>query len=265
MHLQSYLKTKKERGEKILSIYLTAGYKSPDYTLPLLHAIAEAGADLIELGIPFSDPLADGAVIQAASHEALLAGASLSSAIETARAFSSAHTTQLLLMGYVNPFMKFGWDRLVSATSDAGVSGFIIPDLPPEECQDLQAKLKAAGQSLIYLATPHSTDERIRLMDERSDSFIYAVSVAGVTGTRSELPAASYDFLRRLRQQTNHPFLVGFGVSNAETAKTLGRLSDGVIIGSAIIKIVAASTSVDDACKKVRQFILEIKRALQEG
>lgn len=261
--LRSYLENKISRGEKILSVYLTAGFPDPAATLPLLETLVEAGVDLIELGVPFSDPLADGPTIQAASQQALAAGTTPAKVLEILRKFRENHTIPALLMGYANPFMQFGWEKLTQQAKSAGANGFIIPDLPPEESGDILTEMNRAGLDCIFLVSPNTPPERLRRIDSLSTAFIYAVSVTGVTGARETLPRQTADFLQNLRKQTRHPLLVGFGISNAKTASKMSRYGDGVIIGSAVINRIAQSRDLSDACEAVFDFVREIKKALK--
>lgn len=261
-NLQSYLKNKRTRNEKLLSVYLTSGFPDLQATLPLLHAIADGGADFIELGVPFSDPLADGTTIQAASQQAISAGATLGFSLDIAKQFSQKSDTPILLMGYANPFMHFGWDRLISHAKEAGVRGYIIPDLPPEESEDIAKQMQEAGQSLIFLASPNTSAERIALIEDLTTNFIYAVSVTGTTGAREAFPAETIAFLQRLRQQTKHPVLVGFGISGPQAAQKMAALSDGVIVGSAMLNRISACNDMPSACQAARDFAHEIKSNL---
>ncbi len=260
--LREKLDAKISRGEKLLSIFLTAGYPAPAATLPLLNTLVEAGADLIELGVPFSDPLADGPTIQMASQKALAAGVTLTQTLQLAREFCSAHATPLLLMGYANPFMQMGWREMIAAASEAGVSGFIIPDLPPEESEFLQNDFTAAQLSLIHLVSPNTTTERMARINALTEGFVYAVSVTGVTGARTQLPTATAHFLQRLKAQVAHPVLLGFGVSRPETARAAAQICEGVIIGSAVIECIAAAADLASARKSVFEFVSAIKNAL---
>ncbi len=260
--LRQKLQAKLDRGEKLVSIFLTAGYPEPAATLPLLNTLVEAGADLIELGVPFSDPLADGPTIQMASQKALAAGATLAHALRYAKEFCGTTPTPLLLMGYANPFVQMGWKSVIESAAAAGVSGFIIPDLPFEESDFLQNDLTAAKLDLIHLVSPNTTPERIDRINALTQSFIYAVSVTGVTGARAQLPVETVSFIRKLRVSVSHPVLVGFGVSNAETARELAQHCDGVIIGSALIERIATAPDLASAQNNVFEFVSEIKRAL---
>lgn len=261
--LRQKLEAKLARGEKLLAIFLTAGYPEPAATLPLLHTLVEAGADLIELGVPFSDPLADGPTIQMASQKALAAGVTLSHALQYAKEFCSAHPTPLLLMGYANPFMQMGWQEVIAAASEAGVGGFIIPDLPLEESDILQNDLAAAGLDLIHLVSPNTSAARIARINALTHGFVYAVSVTGVTGARAQLPAETTRFLQRLKAQVTHPVLVGFGVSQPETARSMAHLCEGVIIGSAIVERITTARDFASARKSIFEFVSAIKNALQ--
>ncbi|MFQ5630652.1 MAG: tryptophan synthase subunit alpha [bacterium] len=261
-NLRKYIDGKRQNNEKLLSVFLTTGYPNLHTTLPLLQAIAEGGADMIELGVPFSDPLADGATIQAASQKALDAGATLSYALETASQFTQQVDIPLLLMGYANPFMQFGWDHLIEHAQDAGIGGYIIPDLPPEESKSIIQKMQAAAQSLVFLVSPNTSPERIAAINELTNSFIYAVSITGTTGARSDLSEATENFLQQLHRQTPHPVLVGFGISNPATAKNLSQQCDGVIVGSAMIDCISQFTDIESACKAAFKFTAELKSAL---
>jgi tryptophan synthase alpha chain len=260
--LRQYIENKRAQNEKLLSVYLTAGYPNMVATLPLLRAIVAGGADMIELGIPFSDPLADGTTIQAASQRALDSGATLALTLDTAKQFGQKSGIPLLLMGYANPFMQYGWDRLVKQAKDAGVSGYIIPDLPPEESELIAQKMQSVEQSPVFLVSPNTSSERIALVNKLTTSFIYAVSVTGTTGVRNELPAETAQFLQALRQKTRHPVLVGFGISNPVTAKKLSAFCDGVIVGSALINRIAQNQDIDAACEDITQFVRELKSAI---
>jgi tryptophan synthase alpha chain len=260
--LRQKLEAKLSRGEKLLSIFLTAGYPEPAATLPLLDTLVEAGADLIELGVPFSDPLADGPTIQMASQKALAAGTTLAHALQLAKEFCRDHATPLLLMGYANPFVQMGWEKLVALAREAGVSGFIIPDLPPEESGFLQNDFANHDLDLIHLVSPNTTAPRIARIEELTRSFVYAVSVTGVTGARAQLPEETVRFLQRLKTQVTHPVLMGFGVSQPEIARAAAQHCDGVIIGSAVIERIAAAPDLASAQNSVFEFAAGIKGAL---
>lgn len=260
--LKKMLENKRRQGGKVLSIFLTAGYPEPAATLPLLEAIVAGGANLIELGVPFSDPMADGPTIQSASQQALAAGATLPLTLDLLRQFKARHDTPVLLMGYANPFYQFGWERLVQEAAQAGASGFIIPDIPPEESAALQHAAGQQGLDLVFLVSPNTPEARVAQVVKNTGAFIYAVSLTGTTGAREGLPVQTGDFLQRLRRQTDHPILVGFGVSTPETAREICRWADGVIIGSAVIQQVAQAPDLDSACRAVRAFVASIREGI---
>ena len=262
--LADFVRTKIESGEKLLSVFVTAGFPDRKATLPLLGTLAEAGADLLELGVPFSDPLADGPTIQMASHHALQAGITLPAALDMVSTFCSRSEVPVLLMGYANPFMQFGWERLAAEAEEAGAAGLIIPDLPPEESGEMEPLFARHGLSLIHLISPNTRPERMAFIDRKSEAFIYAVSVTGVTGARKALPVSTLEYVQRLKQQVRHPVLVGFGVSGPETARQLCRYADGVIIGSAVIQMIRESRTTEEACDRVYAFVRKIKQAISE-
>ena len=249
-------------GDKLLSIYLTAGYPTPEATLPLLDAIVAAGADMVELGIPFSDPLADGPTIQNASQAALSAGMTLKGALRLLGEFRRAHETPAILMGYSNPFQHFGWELLLDKALQQGASGFIIPDLPPEESADLCKLVRGRGLDLIFLVAPNTPRVRIELINELAGGFIYAVTLTGITGAREKLPPETLRFLQDLRKISTHPILAGFGIANAETARRIAPYCDGVIVGSAVIHQIAAGKTLDESIRNVAALVSDIKAAL---
>lgn len=260
--LESYLQAKRERNEKVVSIYLTAGYPDSEATLPLLRSLVKGGADLIELGVPFSDPLADGPTIQEASQKALDGGITLEKTLALLVEFRKESDVPVILMGYANPFHRYGWQKITSDAADAGAAGFIIPDLPPEESSDIDSLAKENHLDLIYLVSPNTPAGRVEQIRQKSRGFIYAVSLTGVTGARKELPVETLDFLKRLREQTDKPVLIGFGISNGETAKIMAEQGDGVIIGSAVINTIRESKSIDEACENVEAFVRSIREAI---
>ncbi len=222
--------------------YFTLGY--PDYatSLDVVEACATAGADMMELGIPFSDPLADGPTIQHSAQVALQGGMTVARCLTAVAALRARHITiPFILMGYVNPILAYGLEAFVNAAAQAGANGFIIPDLPPDEAGALEALAAARGLALTYLLSPNSSEERIRLVTRRSTGFTYLVSVTGITGARQDLPPALGDFIQRVRAHTSGPLAVGFGISTRAQVQAVGALADGVIVGSALIKAVAAA------------------------
>ena len=261
--IRQFFGNMRKANQKVLSIYLPAGYPTSEATLPLLDTLVEAGADMIELGIPFSDPLADGPTIQRASQQAIANGTTLLQSLNFLRLFRTKHPqVPALLMGYANPFFRFGWDRLVDMAAAADVSGFIIPDLPPEECEPILSRIHSSGMDLIFLATPNTPPERLRLINAKGRGFLYAVSLTGVTGARKNLPPETKAFLQRLRRESSHPIMVGFGISTPQLAAQMAKEGNGVIIGSAVIDLIENSPDLPAARKAVFEFVSQVKKAM---
>jgi tryptophan synthase alpha chain len=245
-------------GHKVLITYLTVGYPSVDATLETVPMIASSGCDLVELGIPFSDPMADGTTIQRASYQALQHGVTPELCLEVASKLSTKVDTPLVFMTYFNPVFSYGLDAFCHDCAQAGVSGLIIPDLPPEEGTELEGISLKYGLDLIYLLAPNSTEERIDIVAARSRGFIYLVSMTGVTGSRDKLPKELESFVLRVRQRTSQPLCVGFGISNAKQAQRVAKMADGVIVGSRLIQLLEEK----DAPSKVRSFVRSLRDAL---
>ena len=216
--------------------YLTAGYPSLERSADLLDALVAGGATLIEVGVPFSDPLADGATVQAAGQASLDRGTTLTDAIELVRAFRArGHETPVLLMGYANPFYQHGLERLAADAAEAGIDGFIVPDLPSDESEELRAPLAAHGRDLIFMLAPTSTERRVKDVVSRATGFIYCVSLTGVTGARAELSSALPAYIARIRAETDLPLAIGFGISTPAHVAAVSGLADGVVVGAALI------------------------------
>jgi tryptophan synthase alpha chain len=245
---------------KAFIAYITAGYPDIETTVKAASVLAESGCDILELGIPFSDPMADGAVIQKASHEALVGGMTPQKCLETAKAISEITDIPLVFMTYYNPVLHYGLEDFCHSCIHAGVSGLIVPDLPPEEGQDLEAITGKNNIDLIYLLAPTSTDERITMVAERSRGFIYLVSLTGVTGTRQALSPQLGSFVKRVRKATTKPLCVGFGISTPEQAVQAAQEADGVIIGSKLIQLIEE----DKSLKSLKSFTAGIRRALDD-
>ena len=250
----------KQAGRKALITYVTVGYPSVEATLKVVPFMADHGCDIVELGIPFSDPLADGATIQRASHNALKNGVTPQLCLEVARELSAKVNTPLVFMTYLNPVLSYGFEAFCTACAQSGVSGLIIPDLPPEEGSELEAISQRQGIDLIYLLAPTSTTERIAFLAQRSRGFIYLVSLTGVTGVRDSLPPDLDAFVSRVRGITSKPLCVGFGISTPEQARQAARTADGVIIGSRIIQLMEA----DESFGPLGSFIKEVRSSLDE-
>lgn len=250
-------------GRAALMPYFTLGYPDLPTSEAIVRAVAEAGADLIELGVPFSDPLADGPTIQHSTQVALAHGTTVAGCLALAGRLRAAGVQQpLVLMGYVNPFLAYGIDRLAADAAAAGIDGFIVPDLPPEEAAELQAACAARGLAQIYLLAPTSTPERIAAVAAQAAGFIYLVSLTGVTGARAALPTDLAGFIARVREVTPLPLAVGFGIATREQAHAVGKLADGVIVGSALIK--AAGDAADPAAAAGR-FVRGLRSPHPEG
>jgi len=239
-------------GHKALIAYVTAGYPTIEATLKVVPLLADSGCDIVELGIPFSDPLADGVTIQKSSFHALQNGVTPRLCLELAGQLSQKVDIPLVFMTYYNPVFSYGLDKFSAACAGAGVSGIIIPDLPPDEGSDLEVISRRQGLDLIYLLAPTSTGERIRLAAQRSRGFIYLVSVTGVTGARDKVPADLEAFVTRVRKTSAQPLCVGFGISTPEQASQIARIADGVIVGSRIIQLMEKEDDFASLAELVR-------------
>lgn len=250
------------RPQKLLVPFFTAGFPDHKTTIALARAAADAGADIIELGMPFSDPLADGPQIQHSSQTALDNGTDLRSVLETVRKLRRHINVPLVLMGYYNPVLAYGEAKFLKHAAAAGVDGFIIPDLPVEEGTGFKTRVEAGGMSALFLVAPTSSPERIRLIDKNSTDLVYAVTVTGVTGVGSSFTADTDRYLLGLRKNLKKPFVAGFGVASAESARRLTKFADGVVIGSALVKIIRSAPNRKASVLKVSRFLSDIRRAL---
>ena len=245
----------RNEGRAALMPYLPLGYPTIALSQELIATIAASGADIMELGMPFSDPLADGPVIAQATQAALkngLTAARCLQMVEAAR--GSGVRVPLVLMGYINPILRYGAARFVLDAREAGADGLIVADVPPEEADDLASACRSAGLALVLLAAPTSTDARLRRIVQMVEGFVYLVSLTGVTGARNDLPAEMEDSVRRLRALTRKPVCVGFGVSTPASARRVAAIADGVIVGSALVtRIGQPATALDEAGEFVRQ------------
>ena len=244
-------------GHTAFMPYQVMGYPTREAGLDTIRQVVAAGADLLELGVPFSDPLADGPTIQVATQKSLENGTTLNDCLAMTRELrAEGIETPAVFMGYVNPLMAYGLERFVQDAAEAGVDGLIVPDLPPEEADELTALAEAQGMALIYLLAPTSTEERIKMVAERAKGFIYLVSLTGVTGDRSSISADLGDFVARVRKHTDVPLAVGFGIGNGKQAATVAEVADGVIVGSALVKRAAISA------ESVRELADELRASL---
>jgi len=261
--IDATFQTLRRTGRKALIPFVTAGDPTPEFTLPLLHALVAAGADVIELGVPFSDPMADGPVIQKASERALAHKMSLRKVLDLVESFRQTDpTTPVVLMGYLNPVEAMGYRAFVERARAAGVDGVLTVDLPPEESSDLLPLLDDAGIAPIFLLAPNSSEPRIRHMGELGRGYLYYVSLKGVTGA-SHLDLG--DVARKLgeiRRQTDLPVGVGFGVKNAETAAAVAKLADAVVVGSALVAKIEAHAGDPE---RARNEIVSLLRSMREA
>ncbi|MCK5594688.1 tryptophan synthase subunit alpha [bacterium] len=244
--------------------FITAGDPTIDTTRKLVFAFEEAGADIIELGIPFSDPLADGHTIQQASERALKNGVSLRNVIELVSDIREKSSVPIVLMGYYNPIFKYGVSNFVRDSIKAGVDGIIVPDLPPEEAMPIYDETKNSSLAVIFLAAPTSTDDRIKLIGRMTKGFIYYVSLTGVTGARGMLPRTIKRNVSRIKSLTSKPVSVGFGISTPQQAKEVASYADGVIVGSAIVKLIEQNLNKPDPLDKVTAYVKQMVNATKE-
>lgn len=243
-----------DRGEKSMGLFLTSGFPDRESTLPILQQIDRSGADFIELGMPFSDPLAEGLPIQRSSERALKQGVRLEDTLATARAFRADSETPLLLMGYINPLFHFGARRFCREAADAGVDGLILPDLPPEESGIIRGEAEAAGLEMVNMIAPNSPDDRVEQIDAMTSAFVYAVSITGLTGGGLGAVGSVESYLARARSLvTRNPLLVGFGIRSHDDALRLSRHTDGFIVGTALISLVEELWG-DDAIDETARF-----------
>lgn len=252
-------------GNGALGVFLTSGFPSPETTLPILHAIDEGGADFIELGMPFSDPLAEGTPIQRSSARALAGGITMASTFETARLFRMRSSTPLVLMGYANPVLRHGIGNFFQSARSSGVDGVILPDVPVEESREFTREAERAGIAFIFLVSPNTNDDRMRRISQASTGFLYAVSIAGLTGSALGNREAIQSYLMRTRAKVDHiPVMVGFGIRTAADARRMSEHTDGVIVGSAVSVLVEslwddASLTEETRLNRVKSFVHELK------
>jgi tryptophan synthase alpha chain len=252
-----------ERGEKGLITFVTAGYPDLETTRSLVLAMADSGADVIELGVPFSDPLADGPVIQRASQAALATGTTLAAILALVRELRRETDVPLVLMSYFNPILSFGPERLASAAAGAGADGLIIPDLPLEEAGPVLALADEYGLDLIPLVAPTSTPRRIAAIAAQARGFVYCVSVTGVTGARAGYSEKLAGVCRMVREHTGLPVAVGFGIAHGDQVRALAPHADALIVGSAVIELIQG-TDKNGSVNRVRSLVLELKQTLRK-
>ncbi len=250
-----------QSGHRALISYVTIGYPSVEATLKVVPLLASSGCDIVELGIPFSDPLADGITIQKASFRALQNGVTPKLCLEVARDLSQKVNIPLVFMTYFNQVFSYGLEEFCSACARSSIDGLIIPDLPPDEGSELETITQRHGLDLIYLLAPTSSEERIGLVAEKSRGFIYLISVTGVTGARDKLPLGLDKFVAKVRKLATQPLCIGFGISTPEQANQLAKIADGVIVGSRVVQLM----EIDDDFTSVVNFVKELRYALDKS
>lgn len=252
----------RNRGEKALITFVTAGDPDLETSEELIHTLVEAGADLIELGFPFSDPMADGPTIQASSERALAAGATLPGILDLVRRVREHTNTPIVLMGYYNPVFIYGPERFARDAAQAGVDGLLLVDLPPEEAAELQPFLQAVGIDLITLLAPTTDRRRMLRLAETAQGFLYYVSMTGVTGSQPVDAAAIREAVSDLQASSRIPVAVGFGVTSPEAARTIAGFADAVVVGSALVRIIEEHGRDETLCAEVGQFVKALKTAI---
>ena len=253
------------RDEAAFIPFLMAGDRGLDTTAKLLDALVEAGSDVIELGVPFSDPMADGPIHQRAAERALRAGTTLRGVLDLVADFRRRSDVPIVLFGYANPFVRFGAERLAEAAAAAGVDALLCVDTPPEEADELRLPLRASGLDMIFLLAPTSTPGRIRRVLRAASGFVYFVSVLGVTGVKAADPERISKLVREIRSETDLPVGIGFGISTPAQAASVAAISDAVIVGSALSKLVEDAADVDAAVAAVRSLSASLKQATRRG
>lgn len=251
-----------QQTEKIMSLFLTAGYPTKEDTVELILGMDEAGADIIELGMPFSDPLADGPTIQESSFTAIKNGINITGIFEQVKELRKKSDIPIVLMGYLNPVLHYGIEVFCKDAAEAGVDALILPDVPVEESEIIEKHAEQNKLSLIYLVAPNTSDERMRMIDERSNGFVYCVSVTGVTGARSgeEVQKSVERFIDRVKSNIQkNPVLIGFGIKNHEDAMNIASKVEGYIVGSALIDTIKKGYPDDGWKDNVFQFVKSLK------
>jgi len=249
----------KAKQRRALIPFVVAGDPDLETTLKIIQTLARDGADLIELGVPFSDPIADGPVNQRAAQRALAAGVSLADVLGLVRRARADVHQPIVLLSYYNPILQYGLTRFCADASSAGVDGVVIPDLPPDESEELMTTARPHGLDVIFLLAPTSTSERISFVAERASGFIYCISLTGVTGVRERLPEDIRDLVRGIKAKTRFPVCVGFGISTPEQARAVAEIADGIIVGSAIVALLE---SPSDRVGRLSRFVQDLRRAL---
>lgn len=252
-----------QRGEKAFIPFITAGDPDLETTRRIVLALANVGADVVELGVPFSDPLADGVVNQAAAQRALKHHVHLGQILETVRAIRKESEVPLILFTYYNPVLAYGAEKLARDAADAGVDGILCVDLPPEEAEEYRQACNAHGLATVFLLAPTSTDARIELIATRSSGFVYYVSRTGVTGVREKMEDSVRGMVEKIKSYTKLPVAVGFGISNPEQAREVADYADGVVVGSAIVRMIGELGAQPETPEKVGAFVKSLADAVK--
>jgi tryptophan synthase alpha chain len=253
---------KKANGKTALILFLTAGYPDMKTTEALIPELEKSGADLIELGVPFSDPIADGPTIQKASSAALDSGCTLKKILALVKRLRKKTQIPIILFSAYNPFFKYGIKKLIEDSSEIGVDGFLIPDLPPTEADELISACDEKDLSHIFLVAPNTPPSRANEIMKRSTGFIYYISTCGVTGARDKLDSSIDSHLKKMRQKTKTPVCVGFGISRPEHVSALKENADGIIVGSALIKEISKGRDLEDRVRRAKRFTRRLSREL---
>ncbi|GGI80735.1 tryptophan synthase subunit alpha [Legionella impletisoli] len=253
-----------ESKKKMLSPYITAGDPEPDFTVSLMHALVEGGADALEIGVPFSDPMAEGPVIQGAMERALAHGVCMDDVLNMVAEFRTKNTeTPIILMGYLNPIEQYGYETFIKRVKQVGVDGTILVDLPPEESETVAPLWEQYGVHAIYLCSPTTSDERMSQVNRLGSGYLYYVSLKGVTGSNAlDLESVKHDYSRR-KAQSRLPLMVGFGIKTPEIAARIAQFADGVIVGAALIDTIHhAYKNQRDPLEAGKSFIAEMRQAM---
>jgi tryptophan synthase alpha chain len=259
---ESFAQLERE-GKKGFIPFITAGDPDLDTTRELIIALAKVGATVIELGIPFSDPMADGPIIQRASERALLHRFGIAEVLETARQARERVDTPIILFSYFNPLLQFGVKRLSLEAKDAGIDGLLVTDLTPEESGEFASLLRTNSLDMIFLIAPTSTDERLRMVSHRASGFVYAISRAGITGPRESVSAEAERLVNRMRRFSDLPVAVGFGISNSEQVAEVWRYADAVVVGSALVAEIERLNNSPDVARRAGEFVRRLLPRLE--
>jgi len=245
----------KEHHRKALIPYITPEFPVPESTVPLVLALEKAGVTMVEIGIPFSDPLADGPTIQHSSDIAIRNGATIGRIFDRVREIRKSSEIPIVLMGYINSIVHYGIEKFFHDAHESGVDGLIVPDMPPEESEEICSLSKKYGVSSVFLIAPTSDDARIRVLDGLSSDFTYCVSVTGVTGARNSFGDSFDKFLQRVKKNTSKPFVVGFGIKGKDQIDQISKYADGVVIGSALLNAIGRARTVQETVQAASDFI----------